>query len=195
MSMSKNMNSPEVSAGGGNFLAGSMYNNIRDDHRYEETKEHIEQLVNIATGASILNETWGEFTFKIEDKQTLPMVDPLSGEILECFRNNPEAHESVCFNLMECSISGNTAPAAQFMLDLLRQDHVMKYGFPENPLDEQPIFEELYTSRNWLDRRGMNHQHFPGKDKGIVISDLATEAYIYNLQNLENQERESDWAY
>ena len=172
-----------------------MYNNIRNDDRYEETKEHIEQLVNIATRQSILNETWGEFTFRIDDKQTLPMVDPLSGEVLECFRNNPEAHEPTYFNLMECSISGNTAPAAQFMLDLLRQDHVMKYGFPENPLDEQPIFPELYTSRDWLSHRGMNHQHFPGKDEEITISDLATEAYIYNLQNLENQERESDWTY
>jgi hypothetical protein len=84
----------------------------------------------------------------------------------------------------------DTAPLIQFMLDLLGKDFQEKQ-LSGDPLDEQPYFAELYLSHEWLNRRGMNHESFAEIDKNHPetersVLDLATEAYIYNLQAIEN---------
>ncbi len=118
-------------------------------------------------------------------------MDPLTGDKLRYFDGELDENEDldIYCNLRECWETNNTAPVAQFMLDLLHKDFNERQLLLDNPLNEVPDSPELYVSREWLDHRGMNRGHFPGMEK-TDIADLATESYIYNLQRAE---RHTPW--
>ena len=177
----------ETSGGSsGNFITDGMYGVIRTDERYDPTKELIRYLTDEAT-AEFQNEEWYNLTFKIGDKQSLPLVDPITGQLLACFETNPDRHEPVEYSMHNCYETEQVAPIVQFMLDLLHQNFIGSQLSLKNPLDEEPDFPELYVSRDWLTTRGLNRQHFPGDEDEIDLYDLATETYIYNLQVVEDR--------
>jgi hypothetical protein len=184
----------ETNKNRGDFtIRDEIYDAIHDDERYLGVRNRIEYLFNEAIDQNNPDVDWSDFKFKVE-KWDLPIIDPMTGEYLKYFKpNTPKSNENeaIICSLSECIWGDNIAPVVQFMLDLLRKNYIEKFCFPENPLDEKPDFPELYVSRHWLERRGANHQNFPDKSE-TMISDLAAEAYIYNLRNVESYDGSYD---